>query len=301
MYDPGIGRWISEDPIGFKAGDSNLYRYVANNPVNGTDPSGLVYGWNSHSYPLWLGGSGNQIVADLSGISRADGIARHNAAHRFLTQHGFGPTAAGQARWAALTRRQQQAMIMRSMRVAGIANSWIRANIGNIMTGANAGVATPRPSGFPGGVARVPLISLAGAAILNILLDPSVAHAGQLDPTWRGLPEDRQGRVEVTERLITYDLPRTWYLLGDRIYRGSVTLPEWMDLGEMTVREAREFEGIDEVHEGGIAFALPPVPFGYYRITVVRSVARFNGHDQESVPRQSSVPRHSGTSEGGDW
>ncbi len=41
MYDPGIGRWLSEDPIGFEAGDSNLYRYVANNPTNHTDPSGL--------------------------------------------------------------------------------------------------------------------------------------------------------------------------------------------------------------------------------------------------------------------
>ena len=29
-YDPGAGRWISEDPIGFAAGDANLYRYVGN-------------------------------------------------------------------------------------------------------------------------------------------------------------------------------------------------------------------------------------------------------------------------------
>lgn len=40
-YDPTIGRWISEDPIDFDGGDSNLSRYVANNPTNGTDPSGL--------------------------------------------------------------------------------------------------------------------------------------------------------------------------------------------------------------------------------------------------------------------
>lgn len=41
MYDPTIGRWISEDPIGFTAGDPNLYRYVGNSPTNFTDPSGL--------------------------------------------------------------------------------------------------------------------------------------------------------------------------------------------------------------------------------------------------------------------
>jgi RHS repeat-associated protein len=41
FYDPSIGRWISKDPLGFAAGDSNLYRYVNNSPTNHVDPSGL--------------------------------------------------------------------------------------------------------------------------------------------------------------------------------------------------------------------------------------------------------------------
>jgi RHS repeat-associated protein len=41
-YDPMTGRWISQDPLGFAAGDSNLYRYVQNSPMNATDPSGEV-------------------------------------------------------------------------------------------------------------------------------------------------------------------------------------------------------------------------------------------------------------------
>ena len=41
-YDPKQGRWISQDPIGFAAGDENLYRYVGNGPTNATDPSGLA-------------------------------------------------------------------------------------------------------------------------------------------------------------------------------------------------------------------------------------------------------------------
>ena len=40
-YDPATGRWMSQDPLGFDAGDSNLYRYVANKPTNATDSSGL--------------------------------------------------------------------------------------------------------------------------------------------------------------------------------------------------------------------------------------------------------------------
>jgi hypothetical protein len=39
-HDAAIGRFISEDPMGFGAGDSNLYRYVGNSPTNFTDPTG---------------------------------------------------------------------------------------------------------------------------------------------------------------------------------------------------------------------------------------------------------------------
>jgi RHS repeat-associated protein len=39
-YDPAIGRFISEDPIGF-AGGINKYAYVDNDPVDYTDPLGL--------------------------------------------------------------------------------------------------------------------------------------------------------------------------------------------------------------------------------------------------------------------
>ena len=41
FYDPQIGRFISEDPIGFAGGDVNLYGYVWNSPQNYRDPSGL--------------------------------------------------------------------------------------------------------------------------------------------------------------------------------------------------------------------------------------------------------------------
>jgi hypothetical protein len=41
MYDPTVGRFITEDPIGFDGGDVNLGRYCGNSPVNCTDPNGL--------------------------------------------------------------------------------------------------------------------------------------------------------------------------------------------------------------------------------------------------------------------
>jgi len=43
-YDAETGRWTQKDPIGFKGGDSNLYAYSANDPVNLFDPTGLFVG-----------------------------------------------------------------------------------------------------------------------------------------------------------------------------------------------------------------------------------------------------------------
>jgi hypothetical protein len=43
MFDPRTGRWLTEDPLLFEAGDPNLYRYVENSPTNAQDPSGLEW------------------------------------------------------------------------------------------------------------------------------------------------------------------------------------------------------------------------------------------------------------------
>jgi len=41
-YDPDTGRWTAKDPILFKGGDTDLYGYVQNDPVNQVDPRGLL-------------------------------------------------------------------------------------------------------------------------------------------------------------------------------------------------------------------------------------------------------------------
>ena len=56
-YDPETGRWTAKDPIGFAAGDTNLYGYVLADPINAVDPSGLKGkgGWSGFLDDLQVG------------------------------------------------------------------------------------------------------------------------------------------------------------------------------------------------------------------------------------------------------
>ncbi len=68
-YNPGTGRFISNDPSGFAGGDANLYRYVGNSPIIFVDPSGLsgVYSQPSSSRYTSPQGSGGQYNAAPTG------------------------------------------------------------------------------------------------------------------------------------------------------------------------------------------------------------------------------------------
>jgi RHS repeat-associated protein len=48
-----ISRWMSQDPLGSNAGDTNYYRYVGNNPIYNTDPSGLIQQQAANSH-IWV-------------------------------------------------------------------------------------------------------------------------------------------------------------------------------------------------------------------------------------------------------
>jgi RHS repeat-associated protein len=107
-YDSGVGSFVSQDPVDIM-GEFNLYRYVGNNPVNWTDPIGLLR-WGQFFMGIsqiaggaitagvgictTLPSAGVSAVLTISGaITTGSGI--DNVINSFAKQNGAGLNTGG--------------------------------------------------------------------------------------------------------------------------------------------------------------------------------------------------------------
>jgi RHS repeat-associated protein len=70
VYSPSLGRFLQMDPLGFGAGDVNVYAYCADNPVHCIDPFGL---W---TLQLGVSGSGGLAAGGQGGFGIVFGYSR---------------------------------------------------------------------------------------------------------------------------------------------------------------------------------------------------------------------------------
>ena len=95
---PAEGQWAEKDPMGFAAGDLNLYRFVENDPSSYTDPSGLS---DQGGAGVNLTGGDQYVVNDT--CSSSDGSVVARPASR------SGPGSAGRPRRSAGPRSSWRA------------------------------------------------------------------------------------------------------------------------------------------------------------------------------------------------
>ena len=126
-YSPGSGTsqggtFLTRDPMGYAAGDANLYRYCGNNPVSATDPTGLVavapqnvgnvagswrvpatgYDITWHSFTIFV--PNGAVVQSSEGYNGANiNVTWQNfcAGTTWSVVHIVGAAGPGQAGWSA--------------------------------------------------------------------------------------------------------------------------------------------------------------------------------------------------------
>lgn len=84
--DPSSAVWLAVDPLGYYAGDTNLSRYVGNDPANAIDPSGLA-GVGHHYVPVSVL---NTLRQDGLITDAAYALAMGYTSGETLPSHHFG-------------------------------------------------------------------------------------------------------------------------------------------------------------------------------------------------------------------
>ncbi len=94
FYDPVPGRWISKDPILFGGGSANLFGYVANDPINFMDPSGLKLWFADKNSAKLLKSAIKTIMKSSAGRALLSKLHKSDKIYLIKAQCGFNDAEA---------------------------------------------------------------------------------------------------------------------------------------------------------------------------------------------------------------
>jgi RHS repeat-associated protein len=111
-YHPVFSRFVSEDPLGFAAGDPNLYGYVLSNPISNVDPSGQIVPWiaacaTSAAFSVGIEMISNSLAGRKNTLSSVAGTGASGCVAGMFG-FGLGKAAIAGARYLAATKTFNQ-------------------------------------------------------------------------------------------------------------------------------------------------------------------------------------------------
>jgi RHS repeat-associated protein len=271
-YDAAVGRFVSVDPMGFGAGDTNLYRYVGNNSTNATDPSGmwsLQKAWNG-AQQAWNNGVRNvqqtfnnttQTVQDLAynGLVSADrfvaglgSFATGGNSDRWR-EYGYGDRIAGQSDGFEYALGQSVGFGITSVLGALLAPKFASSFLTKkILTNAATGV---------------------GMGIAGDLVFPGLLQAPKYQSDNKSLPTHYEGQKLTFELILGMGIDKVPGIAK----AGFSRLNQWADSAEPFIEK-----GISSLNRAwGRGYSTEPIPVeGFLEESARKATSSFGGFIQ---------------------
>jgi RHS repeat-associated protein len=152
MYSPGLGRFLQTDPVGYKD-DLNWYAYVGNNPVNLTDPTGMIASLSGNFANTSSAVAANVAAQSSTGVSKLDTpafsmptVASKNQAAIQIAGMPFQGAAGA---WASAMPGKMPQLRMYGPNGAPLVDIDMEAHHGNANPHAHNWEGTSRDNGWP--------------------------------------------------------------------------------------------------------------------------------------------------------
>jgi RHS repeat-associated protein len=181
-YHPRLGRWLTQDPLGYVNGMS-LYEYCTSNPVNLMDPYGLCISSKAEQvWDTWSEFVNNSLVLSAIGNATIDALEYVYDVEILTAQ--YGEQAANY--WTA----------------RGLASNTWYGKTGNYVMGGLASLWTPETYlntmiMLGGGLIGGPLVELAGGSGVTALAAKGIIYAGLGYGAYTGGYEIGGGAVDI--------------------------------------------------------------------------------------------------------
>lgn len=189
-FDPATGRFLSEDPLGFAAGDLNLYRYGLGDPVNTVDPQGtepITIGLLILGGLLYTGGAaGTYYYADqmdrasggLGFLGTRETSRRINEAAYYDAAVGFNYSFRAAGIGAGMLAAPVSGFALSSMMLEGAAAGGIEEGVFSYSQGSNWNqVFTDAGQGAAFGAAFAGGLAVGGRAFGTHVLRPALMNS----------------------------------------------------------------------------------------------------------------------------